>query len=75
MKGPTSFVRVQGTPLASFFAQLPATVWMTDASLVVTFAEGSLFRRLRIATDRVTGVHWPTCCSTAAKTIRLSRGT
>jgi len=43
------------TAPAGFFDGLPATVWMTDTSLVVRFVEGMLLRRLNITQDLLLG--------------------
>ena len=47
--------QLSGADLAPFFSGLPATVWMTDATLTVTFIQGSLLQLLRISPDRLVG--------------------
>src|SRR6476646_10046548 len=39
----------------AFFDCEPATVWTTDAKLVLTFVEGLLVRRLKIQPERILG--------------------
>jgi PAS domain S-box-containing protein len=43
----------------AFFECVPATVWTTDAKLVLTFVEGVLLRRLKISPDRILGKTLP----------------
>jgi PAS domain S-box-containing protein len=46
---------LSGAHLAPFFEGLPATVWMTDHALTLTFIQGSLLRFLRIDASRLIG--------------------
>jgi len=50
---PQSHPQQPGQP--DLFASIPATVWTTDARLVVTFADGVYMRRLGISSDAIVG--------------------
>src|SRR5207244_12671791 len=47
--------RARDAALSSFFWSLPATVWMTDERLVLTFVRGVYLRRLGIDPAKVIG--------------------
>jgi len=44
-----------GSSLGQFFECIPATVWMTDTELRLTFAQGSILRDLHVAPEKVLG--------------------
>ena len=46
---------VAGSGLAQFFDCIPATVWMTDTDLKLTFAQGPILRDLNVAPEQVLG--------------------
>ena len=46
---------VAGSSLAQFFDCIPATVWMTDTDLKLTFAQGPILRDLDVAPEKVLG--------------------
>jgi len=46
---------LSGADLTPFFAGLPATVWMTDEKLTLTFIQGSVLQLLRIEPNRLIG--------------------
>jgi PAS domain S-box-containing protein len=47
--------RLDGTRLGDFFGQLPATVWMTDEHMVLTFVQGALLRNLQVSPTQLVG--------------------
>jgi PAS domain S-box-containing protein len=51
----SAFERLRGTSLDALFASLPASVWMTDAHLTLTFAQGPLVRELRVTPGKLIG--------------------
>ncbi|HKV98783.1 MAG TPA: PAS domain S-box protein [Vicinamibacterales bacterium] len=46
---------VAGSSLGQFFECIPATVWMTDTDLKLTFAQGPILRDLDVAPEKVLG--------------------
>jgi PAS domain S-box-containing protein len=46
---------VAGSSLGQFFDCIPATVWMTDTDLKLTFAQGPILRDLDVAPEKVLG--------------------
>lgn len=46
---------VAGSSLAQFFECIPATVWMTDTDLKLTFAQGPILRDLDLAPEKLLG--------------------
>ena len=44
-----------GSSLGLFFECIPATVWMTDADLRLTFVQGTMLRDLHVAPEKVLG--------------------
>ncbi len=42
-------------PLDALFSHVPATIWMTDHSLVVTFIHGRLLHNLQVAPQKIVG--------------------
>ena len=46
---------IAGSSLAQFFDCIPATVWMTDTDLKLTFAQGPILRDLDVAPEKVLG--------------------
>jgi PAS domain S-box-containing protein len=46
---------LSGTSLGQFFQCVPATVWMTDRSLTLTFVQGVLLRTLEISPEKLLG--------------------
>jgi PAS domain S-box-containing protein len=50
-----ALARLSGTILESLFACLPATVWMTDDRLTLTFVNGPLLRRLSLDPTQLVG--------------------
>jgi PAS domain S-box-containing protein len=50
-----AFARLSGTRLADFFSNVPATVWMTDERMVLTFVQGIYLRRLQLDPAKVIG--------------------
>lgn len=47
--------RLAGTALAALFEHVPATVWMTDANLTVTFVRGPFLKELQVSPDQLVG--------------------
>jgi PAS domain S-box-containing protein len=54
-----ALARLEGTCLASFFRSVPATVWMTDSKMTLTFLQGPLLERLQIEPEQVLGKTLP----------------
>jgi PAS domain S-box-containing protein len=48
-----------GTLLEPLFDSLPATIWMTDTKLALTFVQGTLLRRLDLQPERLLGQTLP----------------
>ncbi len=51
----TPSTRPNAALVAEFFDHVPATVWMTDDQMVITFAQGKLLRVLQVDQDRLVG--------------------
>jgi PAS domain S-box-containing protein len=47
--------RLEAAGLGDLFAQMPATIWMTDRELRLTFIQGRLFHRIGVAAEVVLG--------------------
>ncbi|MHC4909568.1 MAG: hypothetical protein ACYTF9_07625, partial [Planctomycetota bacterium] len=54
-----AFDRLDGTSLAAMFDSLPASVWMTDAELALTFVQGPLIAHLRVSSRTLVGRRLP----------------
>lgn len=50
-----ALARLDGTPLAAFFQQAPATLWMTDTDLTLTFVCGPLLGELHVDPSQLVG--------------------
>jgi PAS domain S-box-containing protein len=46
---------LEGTGLGAFFRDVPATVWMTDADLTLTFLQGPFLRELNVDPAKLLG--------------------